>query len=96
MRVIYVDCTNEVRVGFAVGKKIGGAVKRNRLKRRLREIIKQISSDVKSGNYLIIPSKKSVEATFSELKSEVYRAMNLACESHLNDKSNCNTRDTKL
>jgi ribonuclease P protein component len=40
----------EARLGIAVPKKIGGAVTRNRIKRRLREAWRQLLPDVPAGS----------------------------------------------
>lgn len=48
--------SGEIRVAFAVGRSVGGAVVRNRIKRRLREaFLKMITKNtlVPNGDYLI-------------------------------------------
>ena len=64
-----------LRVGFTVGRALGGAVQRNRMKRRLREAVRlsfplgDIAADV------VINPKKSLLATdFSAVLNEVSRA----------------------
>jgi ribonuclease P protein component len=60
---------NYNRVGFAVTKKLGKAVVRNKVKRRMREAYKLNSEEVKQGYDIIFLSRISAkEASFSELK----------------------------
>ena len=43
------------RLGLAVSRQLGGAVERNRIKRRLRAAFEQIQSDLPAGNdYVLI------------------------------------------
>lgn len=64
-----------LRIGFTVGKVLGGAVERNRMKRRLRETVRlhwpgvQVAADV-----VINPKKSVLKVEFSELGSEISRA----------------------
>jgi ribonuclease P protein component len=45
----------EARLGIAVPKKIGGAVTRNRIKRRLREVWRELLPDVPGGvDYVLL------------------------------------------
>jgi ribonuclease P protein component len=63
------------RIGFTVGKVLGGAVQRNRMKRRLREAVRlngfspQLNVDV-----VINPKKSVLNADFSILQSEMAKA----------------------
>ena len=61
-----------VRVGFGIGKKIGGAVLRNKVKRVLKEILKRASVEVKGSlDILIIARKETAVVDFLELKKHL-------------------------
>lgn len=52
------------RVGLAVGKRLGGAVVRNRYKRTLREAFRLTQHDLPDGfDYVLIPRKEQAPAT---------------------------------
>ena len=63
------------RVGFTVGRVLGGAVQRNRIKRRLREAVRLRRSTLKGAVDVVINPKKSVlTLEFSLVLEEVGRA----------------------
>lgn len=61
------------RVGYTVTKKMGNAVTRNRIKRRLRHAIAQISPDlVRAGyDYVLISREKALTCEFSALVTDM-------------------------
>lgn len=60
-----------VKVGFSVSKKVGNAVTRNKVKRRLRECFRPYLRDVKSGLYIIVARPSAAQATFQSLQRDV-------------------------
>ena len=63
------------RVGFTVGRVLGGAVQRNRIKRRLREAVRhQLAGLAVPVDVVINPKKSVLTADFAELESEVGKA----------------------
>jgi ribonuclease P protein component len=64
-----------LRVGFTVGRALGGAVQRNRMKRRLREAVRITRPATGIAADVVINPKKSLLATdFVALQNEVSRA----------------------
>ena len=65
-----------LRIGFTVGRALGGAVLRNRMKRRLREAVRLTRSVAGSNADVVINPKKSLlKVDFAEVVNEVRRAL---------------------
>ncbi len=60
-------------VGYAIGSHIGGAVGRNRLRRRLRAIMKTHQADLAPGLYLIGVGQAARTYRYSQLESSASR-----------------------
>ena len=57
------------RVGIVVGKRFGGAVSRNRVKRLFRELTRQLRGQLLPGHDLVVfPKRDSVARPFAVLK----------------------------
>ena len=66
-----------MRVGFTVTKKIGGAVIRNRMKRRFRALAREIvpAKGFAGSDHVMIGRAKGVERDFGLLRSELSQAL---------------------
>lgn len=73
--IIYIERTNDKlhKFGISVGKKVGHAVVRNRIKRQIRSIIDK--KDYQNGfNCIIIVGRGVLERTYSEMEINLFRA----------------------
>jgi ribonuclease P protein component len=60
----------ETRIGLSTPRAIGGAVVRNRVRRRLREIVRERLGDIGAGyDLLLIARPDAAGASFAELRS---------------------------
>jgi ribonuclease P protein component len=71
-----------LRVGFTVGRALGGAVQRNRMKRRLREAVRlslslQLPVVGADADVVINPKKSLLTADFANVLNEVRRAFDV-------------------
>src|SRR5271169_1886442 len=69
------------RVGFTVGKVLGGAVERNRIKRKMREAVR-LSWPACEGPLDVVfnPRKSVLTLPFAKLVDEVAQALRLAAQ----------------
>ena len=65
------------RVGFTVTKKIGNAVVRNRMKRRLRALARELLPEggVPGADHVLIGRAGGVEREFAILRAELAKAL---------------------
>lgn len=78
----------DLRVGFTVGKVLGGAVERNRMKRRLREAVRLSGWQPELPADVVIHPKRSLLGTdFSALRNEVEKAFEAIQKSLAKEKS---------
>jgi ribonuclease P protein component len=68
------------KVAYTVGRRTGGAVVRNRLRRRLRAAVRDTASGLASGAYLVTAGRAASELSFEELKMQVKEAMTAAAQ----------------
>ena len=63
------------RFGFAISSRLGGAVVRNRIRRRLRESVRRLNegADCQGLDVVVIARTGAVEADFTELDSTLRR-----------------------
>ena len=77
-----------VKVGISVSKKIGGAIVRNKTKRRIREAIMPYLKSLKPNfNVVLIAKQTIVNASFDEIKSELNYLLKKANLKENNEKS---------
>ena len=66
----------ENRLGLTVGKKVGGAVTRNRVRRRLREIYRLHKGELRTGYDIVVVARtRAIFARYSELERSFLRLM---------------------
>jgi len=68
-------CAGGLRIGFTVGRSLGGAVERNRIKRRMREAVRLSHPPIGiDADVVFNPKKPVLTADFEALLNEVRRA----------------------
>lgn len=62
MSVFYIlaDQGDDVKIGLAVGKKLGCAVVRNRVKRRMREVFRMHRAELKKGYHIVWVARRKL------------------------------------
>jgi ribonuclease P protein component len=82
-----------LRVGFTVGRALGGAVQRNRMKRRLREAVRMTRpSPGVAADVVINPKKSLLTADFASVLNELSRAF-AVIEQKLSEKPKAASRN---
>lgn len=71
------DDAAPARIGFTVTRKIGNAVERNRIRRRLREIVRLSGAPaMRHGHdYVLIGRRSALNAPFDKMTDEFARAL---------------------
>jgi ribonuclease P protein component len=62
------------RFGFTVAKKVGNAVERNRVRRRLREMVRAVAAR-RGHDYVVIGRRAALALPFPQLLAEFERAL---------------------
>jgi len=69
--------SSEPRVGFTASRRVGGAVERNRAKRRLREVVREVLEARARENfdYVVIARKAALARPYSDLLNDLKTAV---------------------
>lgn len=70
------------QVAYAIGRKAGGAVVRNRLRRRLRAIVAELAPALRPGAYLLGATAEATRLSFEELRAVVVDAVQAIPNGH--------------
>ena len=70
------DDEGPARVGFTVSKKVGNAVERNRVRRRLREMVRLLPLPLTSGHdYVLVGRRAALTLPFARMAEEFEGAL---------------------
>jgi len=62
----------DIKIGIAVGKKLGKANKRNWIKRRIRAVCSELIGQINNGSSIVVkPGLENEKMSFEELKSDI-------------------------
>ena len=65
-----------VRVGFTVSRKVGTAVERNRVRRRLRELVRGAATGLSVGHdYVLVGRRAALSLPFERITEDFNRAL---------------------
>ncbi len=69
------EASEPTRVAYTVGRRVGGAVVRNRVRRRLRAAVGEAVPLLQPGAYLIGVTPEGARSSYQELRAAVSEAM---------------------
>ena len=76
---VRINKLEESRLGITITKKIGNAVVRNKIRRRIKEIYRLNSYRIKNGYDLVfIPKKNVVDISYKELDSALIHILKIS------------------
>jgi ribonuclease P protein component len=78
MTVVHVPRSDEVRVAYAIGRQVGPAVVRNKLRRRLRAAVRELdrsAGGLPTGDYLVALRPEAVSADYAGLRRDLGEAI---------------------
>ncbi len=78
MSVSFIPRRGAVRVSYGVGRAVGTAVRRNRLRRRLRVAVAALRGELATGDYLVRAGAAGAGLTNTELAEQVRRSLGQA------------------
>jgi ribonuclease P protein component len=91
---VKVTSASGLRVGFTVGRALGGAVQRNRMKRRLREAVRLSRAGLAaSADVVINPKKALLTNDFEAVVNEVRKAFGVIDQNLAGEKLRGRERD---
>lgn len=87
--------TDDIWVGYTATKRIGNAVCRNRSKRRLRAIVREILPKYAVANidYVFIARNSTADCPFDELKKDTVYALKKIHKNFIEDSDNSSALD---
>ncbi|MGD0053856.1 MAG: ribonuclease P protein component [Acidimicrobiales bacterium] len=81
LRINFVAKANEaspVNVAYAISRKVGNAVARNQLRRRLRALMDQLNPQPRPGLYLIRCGVETGQLSYAQLEHHLHQALDRA------------------
>ncbi|EHI69112.1 ribonuclease P protein component [Streptococcus ictaluri] len=66
------------RVGISAGKRLGNAVTRNAVKRKIRHVLIDLRDSLKSEDFVVIARKGVEDLSYQEVKQNLYHVLKLA------------------
>ena len=74
LNVVAVENSGPCRAGFIASRRVGGAVVRNRIRRRLREIVRQYQRALRGGFWMVLVARRdAANASYQQLEHEWLR-----------------------
>ena len=86
--VLPVEGENAFKVGLVTSRRLGGAVVRNRVRRRLREIVRRCQHQIVAGHWLVVIARPAAAKASSAILEKEWRRLAQRVEI-LGDSSSC-------